>query len=130
MRSVWASPLSSASAAWSRIFRTNSTTTSPCSRPSCARPEWTHFPPAAARRQFGSVAQTQEAYRERWGLPWLEAALRDIRYRLRGLARHRGFTAAAVLSLALGIAANTAVFSLFYALMLRSRGLTNSCTSS
>jgi predicted permease len=74
---------------------------------------------AEARRQFGSVAQTQEVYRERRGVPWIETSLRDIRYGLRGLGRNRGFTAAAVLSLALGIGANTAVFSLFYALMLR-----------
>ena len=74
---------------------------------------------AEARRQFGSVAQTQEVYRERRGVPWLETSLRDIRYGLRGLSRNRGFTTAAVLSLALGIGANTAVFSLFYALMLR-----------
>ncbi len=74
---------------------------------------------AAARRTFGGVAQTEEAYRDRRGIPWLEIAAKDIRYALRGLRRSPGFTAAAVISLALGIGANTAIFSLFHALMLR-----------
>jgi predicted permease len=73
----------------------------------------------AARRLFGGVAHTQESYRERRGVPWLETSAKDLRYALRGLARTPGFTAAAVLSLALGIGANTAIFSLFDTLMLR-----------
>ncbi|MCU1232116.1 MAG: hypothetical protein JWP63_83 [Candidatus Solibacter sp.] len=73
----------------------------------------------AALREFGGVAQTMEEYRERRGLPLLETAARDARYALRGLRNNPGFTAAAVLSLALGIGANTAIFSLFHALMLR-----------
>ncbi|HEV3197147.1 MAG TPA: ABC transporter permease [Bryobacteraceae bacterium] len=73
----------------------------------------------AALREFGGVAQAQEAYRERRGIPWIETAVKDSRYALRGLARSPGFTAAAVLSLALGIGANTAIFSLFHTLMLR-----------
>jgi predicted permease len=74
---------------------------------------------AAARREFGGVAQAMEDYRERGGLPWLETFGRDIRYAIRGLRHNPGFTCAAVLSLALGIGANTAIFSLFHALMLR-----------
>src|SRR5208283_419608 len=68
---------------------------------------------AAARREFGGVAQTAEVYRERRSLPWLDTAVRDLRYALRGLGRNPGFTAAAVLSLALGIGANTAIFSMY-----------------
>ena len=74
---------------------------------------------AAARREFGGVAQTMEDYRERRGLPLLETLGRDARYALRGLRHNPGFTAAAVLSLALGIGANSAIFSLFHTLMLR-----------
>jgi hypothetical protein len=74
---------------------------------------------AAALREFGGVAQTAEACREGRGLPWLESAVHDLRYGLRGLRRSPGFTAAAVLSLALGIGDNTAIFSPFHALMLR-----------
>ena len=74
---------------------------------------------AAARREFGGVTQAAEAYRERRGLPWLETVAKDIRYAWRGLAHNPGFTAAAVLSLALGIGANTAIFSMVRTLMLR-----------
>lgn len=74
---------------------------------------------AAARREFGGVAQAKEAYRGGRGLPWLETLAHDLRYALRTLRLNPGFTAAAVLSLALGIGASTAVFSLFHALLLR-----------
>ena len=68
---------------------------------------------------FGGVDQTRERYRDQRGLPMLESTLQDLRYGLRLLAGNRSFTAMAVLSLALGIGANTAIFSLLYALLLR-----------
>ena len=74
---------------------------------------------AAARREFGGVAHAKEAYRDQRGFPRLESLAKDVRYALRGLRRSPGFTAAAVISLALGIGANTAIFSLFHTLMLR-----------
>ena len=74
---------------------------------------------AAARREFGGVAHAKEAYRDQRGFPWIESFGKDVRYALRGLRRSPGFTAAAVVSLALGIGANTAIFSLFHTLMLR-----------
>ncbi len=80
--------------------------------------------PEEARRQalicLGGMEQTRQAYRERRTLPWLETLWQDIRFGLRILCKNPGYTAVAVLTLALGIGANSAVFTVAQAALLRS----------
>ena len=74
----------------------------------------------AARREFGGVEQTKEAYREQRGLPFLDTLWQDLRFALRMLAKKPGFAAVAVLTLAVGIGATSAVFSVVDRILFRS----------
>src|ERR1700674_5639792 len=80
----------------------------------------------AARRACGEVGLVKEVTRDVWGWRWLRDAADDARYGLRMLAKNPGFAIVAILSLALGIGATTAVFSVLYAVLVNPYPYANS----
>ena len=74
----------------------------------------------AARRELGNLALVQEDTRAMWGWTLIEQLIQDVRYGLRAMLHNRVFTALAVMSLALGIGANVAIYSFMDTLLLRS----------
>ena len=74
---------------------------------------------AAARRAFGNRTRTLEKAREAWQFPRFETVLEDVRYGLRGMRKSASFSVVVILTLALGIGANTTIFSVVYSVLLR-----------
>src|ERR1700730_5934855 len=80
---------------------------------------------AVARREFGNVTLIEQDSREVWQWPSIESFFADLRYAVRVLRKSPGFTCVAVLTLALGIGVNTAIFTAFDALVLRPLSVKN-----
>lgn len=74
---------------------------------------------AIAARRLGNLTRVKESTRDMWSIRWLDQFGRDVRYALRGFRRAPGFTAAAVLTLALGVGATTAILSIVNGVLIR-----------
>ncbi len=75
---------------------------------------------AEAMREMGNALLVADVTRDQWGWAWLERMGQDVLYALRQLLKSPGYTVTALLTLTLAVGANTAIFGLFYALLLRS----------
>lgn len=73
---------------------------------------------SAARRALGNTTLIREATRESWGFPWMDAFGKDLRYGARALRRSPSFATLAILTAALGIGANTSIFSVVHAVLM------------
>lgn len=92
-------------------------------RPNCVRRK--DQAKRAARRDLGNVTLLQESTRSTWTWIFLEQLVQDLRYALRAMINNRAFTGLVVLSLALGIGANTTIFSFMDSILLRSLPVTD-----
>ena len=72
-----------------------------------------------ARRDFGNIPLVKEVVREGWGWSWIGSLARDLRYGFRQIRRHPSFSAAAILTLSLGICAATVLFGVTSAVLLK-----------
>src|SRR5580693_2318623 len=79
----------------------------------------------AARRAYGGVEQAKQLHRDERSILWLEQLRQDVRYAFRQVRRSPGFAATVILTIALGIGANTAIFTLVHAILMKSLPVAN-----